>query len=93
LPENADGQNRSRRSAVVISDLDYLEAARRFETRKTNRDDKVITWTRKREELLKDLVALGLDPAIIAIELGFGERTVRVRMNMLGLNRNRGDIF
>jgi DNA-binding NarL/FixJ family response regulator len=73
---------------TIISDLNYLEAARLFATRKTNRDDKVITWTRKREDTLKDLAALGLDAAIIAMELGLAERTVRVRMKMLGLKRH-----
>jgi DNA-binding NarL/FixJ family response regulator len=72
---------------AVISDLTYLEAARQFETRKSNRDDRVLTWTRKREDMLKDLFAIGLDPAIIALELGLHERTVRVRMKILGLKR------
>jgi DNA-binding NarL/FixJ family response regulator len=83
----------SQREIRVVSDLEYLMAARRFETRKARRDAKVITWTRKREELLKDLVALGLDSAMIAIELGLSERTVRLRINMLGLNRSRGEIY
>jgi DNA-binding NarL/FixJ family response regulator len=71
----------------IESDLAYLEAARRFETRKDRRNAVVITWTRERENTLKDLFALGLDAAIIAMELGLGERTVRNRLKMLGLRR------
>jgi DNA-binding CsgD family transcriptional regulator len=69
---------------TVISDLAYLEAARRFQTA---RNGKVIIWTRKREEHLKDLAALGLDAAIIGVELGLHEKTVRARLKMLGLSR------
>jgi DNA-binding NarL/FixJ family response regulator len=72
---------------AVISDLTYLEAARQFATRKAYASAKKIIWTRRREDMLKDLVALGLDTAIIALELGLHERTVRVRMKMLGLKR------
>jgi DNA-binding CsgD family transcriptional regulator len=68
----------------VTSDLPYLEAARRFQTR---RNGNVIIWTRKREEQLKDLAALGLDAAIIGVELGLHETTVRARLKMLGLSR------
>jgi DNA-binding NarL/FixJ family response regulator len=71
----------------IESDLAYLEAARRFETRKDRRNAVVITWTRERENTLKDLFALGLDTAIIAMEIGLGERTVRNRLKMLGLRR------
>jgi DNA-binding CsgD family transcriptional regulator len=67
---------------TVTSDLPYLEAARLFRAR-----GKPLIWTRKREEQLKDLAALGLDAAIIAVELGLHETTVRARLKMLGLNR------
>jgi DNA-binding CsgD family transcriptional regulator len=72
---------------TVSSDLPYLEAARRFQTR---RNGNVIVWTRKREEQLKELAALGLDAAIIAAELGLHERTVRARLKMLGLIKRNG---
>jgi DNA-binding CsgD family transcriptional regulator len=69
---------------TITSDLAFLEARRRFQTR---HNGKAIIWTRKREEQLKELAALGLDAAIIAVELGLHERTVRARLKMLGLSR------
>ena len=71
---------------TIISDLTYLEAANQFKRRYFN-GSKVMTWTRKRENALKDLFSLGLDPAIIAVELGLGEKTVRERLKLLGLRR------
>lgn len=71
----------------IISDLAYLEAANRFAQRKRYRDDKEILWTRKREDQLKDLHAIGVDTALIAVELGIGEQTVRRRLKVLGLRR------
>ena len=71
---------------TIISDLAYLEAANKFRQRYMH-GSKVMTWTRKREDTLKDLFSLGLDPAIIAIELGLGEKTVLRRLKVLGLRR------
>ena len=70
----------------IVSDLDYLEAANRFATRYHN-GTKSIIWTRRREDQLKDLAAIGLDPAMIALELGISERYVRARLKLLGLVR------
>jgi DNA-binding CsgD family transcriptional regulator len=70
---------------AISSDLAFLEAARRFRAR-----GKPIVWTRKREEQLKDLAALGLDAAIIGVELGLHETTVRARLKMLGLIKRNG---
>jgi hypothetical protein len=69
---------------TIISDLTYLEAARRFAARYQNNK---LVWTRKREDRLKDLHAIGLDPAIISVELEIGEQLVRRRLKMLGLAR------
>jgi hypothetical protein len=67
---------------VILSDLTYLEAAKRFAARYHNNK---IVWTRAREDRLKDLHAVGLDPAIISVELEIGEQLVMRRLKILGL--------
>lgn len=70
---------------TIISDLAFLEARHRARRVRGARH-----WSKAEDLQLTQLYALGIDPALIGMEMKISTRSVERRLYLLGLRSNVG---